>query len=88
MSFDEEPRDPFDGGGGFYSKGLFLRTCVECGAAFTGYYESIEVPYYGAHAHAEELESEGLLTQMPFDGVPDCTIWIPTETGKIIGRFV
>ncbi len=69
---------------------LFLRLTVRIGAAFTGYYEldssRIECPYEGAHAHAEELESEGLLVRRPFEGMPTCVIWIPTAAGRILGQ--
>jgi DNA-directed RNA polymerase subunit RPC12/RpoP len=83
--------DPFGGDPLPWSKKYFLKLCVECGAAFTGYIEldehgvAIECPYYGAHDHAKELESEGLLTREPFIGMPTCTIWIPTPAGRILG---
>lgn len=91
MSFDEDSFDPFGGDPTPWSKMFFLRHAVECGAAFTGYTEghveiACEVPYYGAHVHAEDLMSEGLLSKEPFEGLANCTIWIPTAAGRIIGR--
>jgi len=86
MGYDDEPRDPFRGDWGSHSKKEFLRIAVECGAALTGYYESVEVPYYGAHEHGEELVREGMLTKQPSVYCPGGTIWIPTIAGKILGQ--
>lgn len=86
MSFDEELRDPWRDDGPNWSKGFFLRTAVECGAAFIGYLDGVECPYYGAHLHAEELEAEGLLVKI-YEGWPQsgCSIWIPTMAGRVVG---
>jgi hypothetical protein len=90
VGLDGTSEDPFGGDPSPWSKMFFLRHAVECGAAMTGYAEghveiACEVPYYGAHAHGEELESEGLLTREPFEGMPTCTLWIPTAAGRILG---
>lgn len=98
MSFEDTEHDPFGGDPSPWSKMYFLKIAVECGAAFTGYCEivdrrtygtyimHVECPYHGAHRHAEDLMAERLLTKEPFEGLADCTIWVPTEAGKIVGR--
>jgi hypothetical protein len=92
MGFEENRDDYWRGRGDSpHSKMSFLKTAVECGAVQTGYWHGHECPYYGAHAHAEELVREGLLKKQEGhiiwparvrDPLVEESIWIPTDEGK------
>ena len=80
----EDARDEFWRGrdDGPHSKLNFLRTLILCGGAFTGREDGVEVPYYGAIEHAEQLEAEGLAARAPEQPIEGAVIWVPTERGK------
>jgi hypothetical protein len=83
VGFEEERGDFFGGSGGDgrRKKRELLSAAVERGGILTGFWDSYEVPYDGAHFHASELEAEGMLKKHDVQPVADVTIWVAVTPG-------
>jgi len=76
MGFEEEGRDFWSGRGGpSHSKGELLRICMQHGGVLTGWENGVEAPYYGVHAHAEELAREGFIVKHEEQPLENATVW-------------
>jgi hypothetical protein len=84
MGFDESRDDFWSGRGGpSHSKGNLLQTAIEHGGFFTGYWEGHECPYYGVHAHAEELVADGHIIKCETQPLAGMTLWALSDAYKI-----
>jgi hypothetical protein len=82
MGFEDERGDFFRGGGPRHSKRQFLIDLVRFGALMTSGFGGEEVPYWGAGAHACELQGEGLIELSSEQPFPDVRLWVPTDAGR------
>jgi len=81
MGFEED-RNPWrDGGSGRDRKRELLRAAVETGGVQTGFCDGYEIPYDGAHFHAEELQAEGFLRKHAEQPIADVTLWVAVTPG-------